>query len=556
MNITIKNPSIVNGKLKRIRFPCEEENLYEISKEFGIEMTTKANCQIVNSSSEDFLKILENKHCNIDELNYLMKRMDSFTQKEEKGFYAAAFTEKIKTMADLINLSFNTHCYSLVSDFSDLSKVGKDLYLSENIAVRSKEFEELDGEEFAMEVINNNLDATITPYGVLYKNRNEPYQVYDGKHFPPYSWQEKIATVQIRSKGEDEYIYLPCSDIEIDKALMRLDTDNLNDCEIAIDNHNFPDKVLEFISEDTSPLTNVGTLNNLASHFEKMSRRDIEHFEKLMEYIKPETIDEVLALRESMYEFEIYDGLRDAEGYGRYMICETGHFEYDHNLEEYIDFKRYGEEKTANEIGTFINNTYLLYHGQNQKLSSLISKNLGMEIPKQREQEILKLYMPLRITTYDIENEYGYHETLDEPLELGNYDASPYIDEILEKIERESLPEEINRGLMHYYDEHDSVNAKVAKYEFSVEMIDDELMGLAKLTLNDSLTPRELEKIKSDITGQAADGWGEGFEQREITTEIGDIYISFWDSNDSWFIKTAEEMGIDQNQMMGEMKFE
>jgi len=31
------------------------------------------------------------------------------------------------------------------------------------------------------------------------------------------------------------------------------------------------------------------------------------------------------------------------------MICESGHFEYDDNLEEYIDFKRYAQVKMANE---------------------------------------------------------------------------------------------------------------------------------------------------------------------------------------------------------------
>lgn len=387
MDITIKNPKSTNGKPETVRFPCEEKKLYEISNRLGIEITTKANCLIVNSSSEDFLGILQDKQCNIDELNYLTKRMDSFTQKERKEFYAAAFTEKPKTMADLINLSFNTHCYSLVSDFSDLDKLGKDLYLSEKIAVRSKEFEELNGEDFAMEVINNNLDSTITPYGVLYKNRNEPYRVYDGKHFPPYGWQEKIVTVQLTAKGENEYIYLHCSDIEIEKVLMRLEVPYLYDCEIAIDNHNFPDGVTDIVTEEAFSLTKVDTLNNLASHFEGMSRRDINHFEELMGYVKPQTVDEVMALRESMYEFEIYDGVPDAESYRKFMICESGHFEYDPNLEDYIDFKRYGKDKMKNEIGTFINNNYLLYYGQNQKLSNLLSKNLGMEIPKQRELE-------------------------------------------------------------------------------------------------------------------------------------------------------------------------
>jgi len=97
------------------------------------------------------------------------------------------------------------------------------------------------------------------------------------------------------------------------------------------------------------------------------------------------------------------------------------------------------------------------------------------------------------------------------------------------------LPDEIHRGLMHYYNEHDSVNGKVEKYEFSVEMVGDELLGVAILTLNDDLNSRELKKIKDDITGQASDGWGEGFEQREIETDIGDIYISFWNSGKDWF---------------------
>lgn len=41
-------------------------------------------------------------------------------------------------------------------NFSDLDKLGKDLYLSEKIAASSKKNEELNGEDFDMEVIRNN----------------------------------------------------------------------------------------------------------------------------------------------------------------------------------------------------------------------------------------------------------------------------------------------------------------------------------------------------------------------------------------------------------------
>ncbi|WP_202708542.1 antirestriction protein ArdA [Sporosalibacterium faouarense] len=507
MNIKIKGTSSVNEKTKTLWFPSDEENLYEICDELGIEMTTEPNCFIADSSDKDFLRILNNQYCNIDELNYLMKRLDGLGPKEIEKFYAAVFEENPKTMAELINLSFNMHCYSLITDFNNLESVGKDLYLTEKMAASTRELNELDGESYAMEVIRNNPNSTITPYGVLYKNKNEPDQVYDGNHFPPYQWKETMATVELKVEGESEFIYLPCSDIEINKALMRLKTPYLFDCEVIIDSHNFPDRILTILPVETTPLNKIVNLNNLASHFIKMVSQDINYLKKLMEYLKPQTMEDIFALMDSMYEFELFDGIRDAEDYGRYMICESGHFEYDNNLEEYIDFKRYGEVKIANEVGAFSDKGCIVYHGYNQDLSNLLSENLGMEIPKVKEQKTLKLYMPLTITTYDIDNEYGYRETLNEPLELPSYDVIDYLDEVLEAIERDNLMEEKERGLMRYYDEHDSVNGKVSKYEFSTEIVEGELMGVAILTLNDDLTVNELEKIKGDITGQASDGY-------------------------------------------------
>ncbi|WP_207289638.1 hypothetical protein [Senegalia massiliensis] len=170
MNITIKRSNGENEKARTIWFPIEEENLDKICSELGIEMTTEPNCYIENSMDRNFLGILHDKNCNIDELNYLMKRLDGFSQKEIERFYGASFAENPKTMAELIDLSFNMHCYSLVRDFNNLEKVGKDLYLTERQAVSTKELDELDGESYAMDVIKNNPNPIITPYGVLYKN--------------------------------------------------------------------------------------------------------------------------------------------------------------------------------------------------------------------------------------------------------------------------------------------------------------------------------------------------------------------------------------------------
>lgn len=390
MNITIKKSNGENEKTRTIWFPIEEENLDKICSELGIEMTTASNCYIENSMDRNFLRILHDKNCNIDELNYLMKRLDGFSPKEIERFYASSFAENPKTIAELINLSFNMHCYSLVSDFNNLEKVGKDLYLTERQAVSTKDLDELDGESYAMDVIKNNPSPIITPYGVLYKNSNVPEQVYNGRQFPPYIWRETIAAVQLTAKGENEYIYLPCSDVEIEKALMRLETSYLHDCEVEVESHSFPENILNIVYSNTTSVIKVEALNNLAKHYSEMGNQNIRYFEKLMDHIKPRTIDEVFVLAESMYEFELFDGIKDIESYGRYMICESGRFEYDPNLEEYIDFKRYGREKMAQEDGAFSNKGYIIYHGYNQKLANLLFENLGIMIPEERE---IKMFM-------------------------------------------------------------------------------------------------------------------------------------------------------------------
>ena len=129
MHITIRKSSDHNER-RTIRLPMEEEELGEVYEELGIEMTIEPNCYIEDARDERFLNTLADDNVNIDELNYLMKRFDGFDSREIDKFYAAAFAEEYSSMADLINLSFNLHCYSLVNNFDNFNKLGKDLYLS------------------------------------------------------------------------------------------------------------------------------------------------------------------------------------------------------------------------------------------------------------------------------------------------------------------------------------------------------------------------------------------------------------------------------------------
>jgi hypothetical protein len=45
------------------------------------------------------------------------------------------------------------------------------------------------------------------------------------------------------------------------------------------------------------------------------------------------------------------------------MITESGHFEYDDNLNEFYDYEKYGKWRMDQEQGQFVEGGYVSYHG-------------------------------------------------------------------------------------------------------------------------------------------------------------------------------------------------
>jgi hypothetical protein len=61
--------------------------------------------------------------------------------------------------------------------------------------------------------------------------------------------------------------------------------------------------------------------------------------------------------------FDFAPGAHTPQEYGKYMIRQSGHFEYDENLEAFYDYEKYGTERMNEEDGMFTDRGYIAYKG-------------------------------------------------------------------------------------------------------------------------------------------------------------------------------------------------
>ena len=103
-----------------------------------------------------------------------------------------------------------------------------------------------------------------------------------------------------------------------------------------------------------------------------------------MQYANPRDAGQIRILAEKLELFEYFGGVSSAEDYGRYLIQESGHYEYDEELEPYYDYDLCGEDQMNSETGGYVNGGYVVYHGA-QELDELMrqtpeSQTQGMQM--------------------------------------------------------------------------------------------------------------------------------------------------------------------------------
>lgn len=327
----------------------------------------KADCQVQEINSfYSVLKRTEMLTVNVEELNYLAKRLDSFDTGEAAQFQAMAHKLELFELKDLINLTFCCQQATVIADFSDLAAIGRDHYMNlHGGCAKTEELDALDGEATARQLIESG-SGMITPYGVVYDNGMKLEQVYDGQFFPCYYYEPNAITVAVTAKSEPEdtehitWLYLPMAQEEIDRTLQRAGITAPLDIQLRLEDTQLPNEVDVLLDMEQESLAG---LNVLAQATDELSSDDMKKLGAVVTLAKPQNAERIKNLVENLDLFDFAPGAHTPEEYGKYMIQQSGHFDYDENLDEFYDYEKYGLQRMGEEDGMFTDRGYIAYKG-------------------------------------------------------------------------------------------------------------------------------------------------------------------------------------------------
>ena len=370
MSAVLSNPGHPKYGVATIPFPIPRDQYtycMDLLEALEIGDTVKADCKVVEfDSAYNVLKRMEQCTVNVEELNYLAKRLESFDTGEAAQFQAMAHKLELFELKDLINLTFCCQQATVITDFSDLAAIGRDHYMNLHGGSASvDELNALDGKKTARQLIEND-DGTITPYGVVYDNGMKLEQVYDGRFFPCYYYEPNVITVAVTSKNEPEdtehitWLFLPMLQEEIDRALLRGGITDPADVRLRLESSQLPDEVDALLEMEHETLAD---LNELATATDGLSKADMEKLGAVVILAKPKSAAQIKNLAESLDLFDFAPGAHSPAEYGKYMIRQSGHFDYDENLDAFYDYEKYGTERMNAEDGMFTDRGYIAYKG-------------------------------------------------------------------------------------------------------------------------------------------------------------------------------------------------
>ena len=367
------------GVSKSVIFPCTEAEYQAVCKELELNDNYAFVRDVVEPKA---LALKKDTFVNLNEINYLAKRMDSFDQKELFSFFAAVEAGDYISTKDLINLSFNLNCYTLIRDVSNLKSVGRNYVLCREVAISVDELEKADLEKIGRELLSSGKGVP-TKYGLLFRNEDVAFEtLYKGKGFPAYYYKgDKVLGVAIEKDGEQNYIYFPCEETEIDRAVQRIGASDISECSKNIDfcggDREWENYFNDLLQKDDLESVNAisSAINRLGANLDAISE-NLYKLSAVMEFAGVTTADteKVIRLAGCLEEFEYYREIGNDYNLGTKLI-ENEIGSAAEKIDDYIDYEKYAQDFLEENGGAYTKYGDVVYLRDDQTLSEILGEN-------------------------------------------------------------------------------------------------------------------------------------------------------------------------------------
>ena len=346
-----------------LELPCRDSEMQEKLEEARIHTDAgmpRARIQVLEPEE---LWELTDRTVKLDELNFLAKRLDSFTVLEQQRFAEAVELTKCDTLRKMINLTFNLEKFVLIQDISSPAKIGLAYALQQEAAV-PVDYGQTEACAELGKILVASGKGMLTNRGLLFLDDRPMEDVYDGVTFPEYDWEgSSLVTVIVEYNGSSEYLYLPCEELAIEKARVRLGAPILDDVVVTVDG--FSGLTAAWVNRIGSIIDREGLLaaNELLKRLMDTSI-DLEKLDIIAQYAHVETAQNLVFLLEHEDSFVYVDWLSNDEEIGHYFTEKEPEYYLSTEMRDYFDYAAFGKHMREWKHGEMINGGFLFYTGE------------------------------------------------------------------------------------------------------------------------------------------------------------------------------------------------
>ena len=367
-----------------VRFPISESELFaKLAEIHAVEDRNAAQSVYVTEVywPEEF-SALKDRYANLDELNYLARRMESFDTLEYDQFLIGISKLDSKEVKNLINLTFNLHHFTLCQDVSSYGKIGRAYVLNTEGSVPAYDEDDPKYAAIGKELIDRGL-AQITAKGLLIYNPFEKLtEVYDGQTFPEYYYESTLASAEVGYNDRTELILLPGEELAIKKALARLGAPSDQDCEIKFSLQNGDGNAWEERIEGIIRSEGLYAANKML-HSLDTGDMDWDKLTAAVELADVKSAANIAAVAEDLEEFGFLSDAKDESDIGHFLVDNVDEYGMNIEMEDYFDFSGFGEHFAEEHDGQFVNGGFVYFDSDrtlDEFLEELESEDEGMDM--------------------------------------------------------------------------------------------------------------------------------------------------------------------------------